>query len=366
MLINFFKLLKWPIIALFIVSILLTASALIYKGFSGKSTNPGSDTWPKHNISTIDSKAVSTHLQKIEKLCKTQGTTALFVVYNQKVLFQFGDIKRNTPVHSIRKSLLSGLIGIYADNEIDITKTIGELKITDLQELSETEKTATVQHLLLAQSGVYHPAALEPQQMQIDRPTRNSRKPGEFWFYNNWDFNVLGTIFNQQTRKDLFAAFYEDIAKPTGMEDFNLKCCKYVFEREKSIHPGYVFKMSARDLARFGQLYLNNGQWNGKQLIPAEWIEESTKAYYKDENFGYGYMWWVHGGEYEQYHGFNASGMYGNRIDVVPGLNLVIVHRVNSFLPFRPFMNPVDWYSYEKILKEIINLTTILQNEYKL
>ncbi|MBN2727686.1 MAG: serine hydrolase [Bacteroidales bacterium] len=359
---KFTKLLIRYVVSLFIVTILLILSACIYKGFLGKSPNPDSDTWTRYKLSVMDSEAVNAALHRIKELCESAGTSSMMVVYDNNTLFEYGNTSQNTPIHSIRKSLLSALIGVYANDEIDITKTIGELKITDLKELTDTEKTATVKQLLQAQSGVYLPAALEPRQMQSDRPKRGSQKPGEYWFYNNWDFNVLGSIFIQQTGKDIFNAFKEEIANPIGMEDFDLKYCKYVFEKEKSIHPGYVFKMSARDLARFGQLYLNKGQWNGKQIIPSQWIEESSKAYYRNENFGYGYMWWVHGGEYEKYGGYNASGMYGNRLDIIPSLKLVVVHRVNSTVPFWPFMKSVDWFEYEKILKEVISVVNTIQN----
>src|SRR5919109_1479372 len=69
--------------------------------------------------------------------------------------------------------------------------TLAELGIDDQQSLTEAEKRATVADLLGSRSGVYLPAAKEPADMRAERPARGSHAAGEFFFYNNWDFNVL-------------------------------------------------------------------------------------------------------------------------------------------------------------------------------
>jgi len=98
----------------------------------------------------------------------------------------------------MRKSLLSGLYGIYeAEGKIDLSKTLGELGIRDYIRLTAVEKQATVADLLKARSGVYIPATGEADSMVANRPERGSHAPGTFWYYNNWDFNALGTIFDQ-------------------------------------------------------------------------------------------------------------------------------------------------------------------------
>ena len=70
---------------------------------------------------------------------------------------------------------------------------------------------------------------------------------------------------------------------------------KYVRIRE-SIHPAYQMQFTARDLARFGWLYLNKGRWGDKQVVPAAWVAESTRVYSHastHKNTGYGCMWWI-------------------------------------------------------------------------
>jgi len=78
------------------------------------------------------------------------------------------------------------------------------------------------------------------------------------------------------------------------MEDFSLDDCLYSYEGNKSKHPAHNFRMTARDMARFGLLYLRKGNWNGRQIIPEDWIEKSTTAYSnvnEELGLGYGYMW---------------------------------------------------------------------------
>jgi CubicO group peptidase (beta-lactamase class C family) len=100
---------------------------------------------------------------------------------------------------------------------------------------------------------------------------------GTFWFYNNWDFNVLGTIFEKKTGMKIGEAFYKRIALPIGMQDFRPEDVYYL-GGTVSVHSAYHFEMTARDLARFGLLYLRQGRWNNLQIVPESWIEKSTHA----------------------------------------------------------------------------------------
>jgi CubicO group peptidase (beta-lactamase class C family) len=74
--------------------------------------------------------------------------------------------------------------------------------------------------LLKSRSGVYLPAAYEDRNARNSKPARGTHEPGTHWHYNNWDFNVVGTIFNQKTGSDVFEAFYRRLAVPLQMQDF--------------------------------------------------------------------------------------------------------------------------------------------------
>jgi CubicO group peptidase (beta-lactamase class C family) len=262
-------------------------------------------------------------------------TAAVMIIYQGKVLYHWGDLSRKYWVHSCRKSFMSALYGIHVDEgNIDLTKTMGELGIDDNPpSLSDQEKTATVRMLLQARSGVYHPAAAEAPSMKAARPARHSHAPGTFWYYNNWDFNVLGSILEQETGKKMFEELKSRIADPIGMEDFDISDCHYQLE-SLSIHPAYPFRMSARDMARFGLLFLQKGLWNGQRIISEEWIQESTTPYSDaGSGMGYGYMWWITGDKVLtnlEDGSYFASGYNGHFIFVIPDLDVVVVHRVNT------------------------------------
>lgn len=267
-----------------------------------------------------------------KRVSKATGSAAVMVVYDGAVLAQWGAVSRRFKCHSIRKSLLSALYGIAVANDaVDIDASIGSVGIDDDRALTESEKTAKISDLLKSRSGVYLPAAYETRSMKDARPTRGSYEPGTHWYYNNWDFNVLATIYNRKTAGDVFEAFQTHLAEPLQMQDFDLRHTYYHLEPRNSRHPAYPFRMSARDLARFGLLYLNEGRWGSEQIVPAEWVRESTQAYSKHTYGGYGYMWWTTRGLLKDLGAYLASGYGGHQVYVVPGARLVVVHRANTY-----------------------------------
>lgn len=287
----------------------------------------------------------STKLAEARNFSKKIHSAAVMIVENGVVIDAWGDITRKFYCHSIRKSLLSALIGIHIEEgNIDLSKTIQELDIDDYEpSLTPIEKQATVFDLIRARSGIYHPALGEGYFMEPMRPERHTHAPGTFWYYNNWDFNALGTIFEQETGTKIFEEFDTRIANPLQMEDFNINDCRYLTSKDYgqdpiSKHRYYQFRMSTRDLARFGLLYLRNGQWRDQQIVPAEWVRESTSSHSQIwSDGGYGYLWWTgsKGGLIANVnvreHSYLASGAGVNKVIVLPYRKLVIVHRVDTF-----------------------------------
>jgi len=280
---------------------------------------------------------------------KKIGSDAVMIVDDGIVVDAWGDITKNFQCHSMRKSLLSGLIGIHSDEgNIDLTKTMAQLGIDDYEpSLSPIEKQATVGDLIKARSGIYHPALGESADMKAMRPKRGSHAPGTFWYYNNWDFNALGTIFEQETGSKIFEEFDRRIANPLQMEDFDVSNCDYLTsanyrDAPHTMHRYYLFRMSARDLARFGLLFLREGRWRKEQIISSDWVRESTASYSeRGIDGGYGYMWWT-GAKRGllanvsiKEHSYYAAGWGGHRVFVLPYRKLVVVHRVNTDSPGR-------------------------------
>ena len=171
-------------------------------------------------------------LNAIVDFCEEAGSAALLILYDGKVVLSWGEVETKYFIHSIRKALLNSLYGIHVERgDVDLDMTLEELGIDDIPPvLSKEEKQAKVFDLIRSRSGVYHPAAAEAPVMIDSRPARGSHPPGSFFYYNNWDFNALGTIFEQETGRGIFEAFYREIAKLIGMRDFQVEDGKYQYE----------------------------------------------------------------------------------------------------------------------------------------
>jgi CubicO group peptidase (beta-lactamase class C family) len=218
------------------------------------------------------------------------------------------------------------------DSKLNLDTTVGQLGIDDDPPLTTEEKKATVRMLLEARSGVYHSAVGGTPAMLQTKPERGSHAPGTFFYYNNWDFNALGTIFERQSHTAIGREFRDKIALPAQMEDFRLEDMYYKRAEPddpayvKSLHPAYLFRLSARDLARFGYLVLRDGDWNGTKIVPSDWIEQSTHIYRENarDGAGYGYLWWINGFGLPVKN-FYALGALGKFMVVIPNRDLVVV-----------------------------------------
>ncbi|MGH8105089.1 MAG: serine hydrolase domain-containing protein [Arenimonas sp.] len=305
----------------------------------------------------------SEKLKALETFLESSGSDSLVLVYDGKIFFEWGDIRKKLLVHSMRKALLNSVYGIYRKRGvIDIEQTLAELKVDDAPiPLSEMEKSAKLIDVLKSRSGVYLPAAAESEGMVQNRPVRGSHNPGEFYYYNNWDFNVAGYVFEQRSGKRIYDAFYKQIAKPLGMLDYRNNIVPwsgeampddlnadgfYRLEQERSRFPAYHFRMSAHDLALYGQLFLNHGQWKNRQIIPAEWIDLSTQSYSITEpeyGLAYGMLWDVLVPDSpNERASFFHTGVGVHMLGVYPKHKLVLVHRVDTEKEYR--FNDGDLY----------------------
>lgn len=292
----------------------------------------GASAQPWQSADPADAGWSSDGLKAAQDYAASLRPTAVMVVQDGNVIASWGDVSRKVNVASVRKSLLSALYGIaVAERRIHLSSSLADLGIDDKRPaLTATEKQATIRDLLMARPGIYHVAAYETGDMRRNRPQRGSHAPGTFWFYNNWDFNALGTIYRQKTGEDIFKSFAQRIAQPIGMQDFSERDGKYVSERHSS-HPAYPVRLSARDAARFGQLYLDGGRWSGRQVIPASWVKASTTAYSSTDrgSMGYGYLWWTLNPDVFGPGAALASGYGGQAIAIVPSKHLVVVQTVD-------------------------------------
>jgi CubicO group peptidase (beta-lactamase class C family) len=299
-------------------------------------------------------------------------TTGIVMLHNGNVVYEYGNIKEVSYIASCRKSVLSILYGKHvANGAINLDETIEGLKIDEEDGLLALEKQATVNDIITSRSGVFHiPANGGYDKKNILK--RGSKKPGEYFVYNNWDFNVAGYILEKQTGNSIYKEVEDQLAIPLGFQDWNIKNQKKKHSKRKSKYPAYHMYFSTRDMAKIGQLMLNEGQWEGKQLIPKDWIKKIIttvtpvdtvnlrygRTLKSDVQVSYGYMWWL----FEEFNGnsdfkgaYTASGYGGQFITVIPRLNIVIAHKtkLNIFHMLGWAYDVGDW-QYHKIIEKLI------------
>ncbi|MBW3564888.1 MAG: serine hydrolase [Acidobacteria bacterium] len=320
---------------LLLLPFLLSACATSTAPIADRSPDFTWQQWPSYETAGYSPEQMALARKHAEEV----KSAAVMTIVDGVVLNAWGDVDRKLELHSVRKSLYSALYGIAVERGlIDLYATLADLGIDDLQPLTSTEKTTTVGDLVASRSGVYHEAAYAPSSQEKGRPERGSHLPGTHWFYNNWDFNVAGVLLERATGKPMAELFEEWIAAPIGMQDYTPSDVFEVWEPGRSRYPALTFRMSTRDLARFGQLWLNEGRWNGRQIIPAQWVADASMPISQtfNEGQGYGRMWWtwapgaLNAERYPNLRNFSAvqaSGTGGQAIIIVPELDLVYVHR---------------------------------------
>ena len=327
---------------------------LLLVGFAVTLTS-GHRIVPQNGITSFkETKGYSiSKLDTLRDFLKKSGASSMMIMLDGKVVFDWGNTDEKHVIHSIRKPLIHALLGIAVDQKkIDTSMTLKDLGLQDIHpELSELELSARIADLLKSKSGVYHLSSAMTKNMIKNLPKRNSFKPGEHYFYNNWDFNTLGAILEKQTGKTIYQLFLNQIAIPLGMRDYkglyknidgdaneNEDVSEvdgyYKHQKSKSKYPAYHFRMSSRDLALLGQLYLNNGVWNGQQIVSKEWINVSKKPYSMiDDKKGiaYGMLWRLKLAENgKDILSFYHTGLEMQILAIYPDSKMVIVHRVNT------------------------------------
>ena len=147
-------------------------------------------------------------------------------------------------------------------------------------------------------------------------------RPGTTFNYFTGNTHLLSTIIQQTTGKTTLEYGRENLFSKLDMD--SVECTT---DPQGISDGGNGFAMNVYDMAKMGQLYLNNGVWEGEQVIPQEWVQDSTTVQF-DRSSGsadYGYQWWVRTFGDNNYHAYFAQGHFGQYIFVVPELELVVV-----------------------------------------
>jgi CubicO group peptidase (beta-lactamase class C family) len=243
-------------------------------------------------------------------------------------------------MRSVTKSVTATLVGIALERG-DLPSV--DLKIADVfpeyfaDGANADKKDLTLRHLLGMRSGLKwddaNAMSLEGVGDQMKRVLGLplAHPPGTVWNYSTADSHLISGMFQKQTGYSLEAYAQEHLFAPLGMTPGVWKADSQGYN-----YGGMELALSPRDMAKFGYLYLHNGVWEGKQLVPAEWVEWVTSP--QDDTVDYyGYQWWrlIDGETEEHYPAFAARGYAGDNIFVLPELDMVVVTKTKYYVTGR-------------------------------
>ena len=280
---------------------------------------------------------------------KKRGGAAGLVIKDGYIAAQWGDLNRVDMTFSVTKSYLSTVAGLAADRGL-IRNTSDKVSgyVWDGTFDGQHNGKVTWASLLNQSSdwsgelfGIKDWADRPPKEGDIDEwKYRSLNEPGTVNEYNDVRVNVLAYSLLHTWRKPLPQVLKEHIMDPIGASTtwrwFGYDDAWVTIDgiKMKSVtgggHSGGGVFISTYDQARFGLLFLNNGKWQGKQLVSENWINEATRP--SKPNPSYGYMWWLNQGprkwqQVDDEHIFYAAGFGGNFIVIDQQRNLVVVTR---------------------------------------
>lgn len=241
----------------------------------------------------------------LDEIIEPSSTHAFVVIRNDSILFEkyYEGYERSdiSTFFSVSKSVTSLLLGIAIDEGyIESVNDPITKYIPDLRDKDPNFEKLTIQHLLNMRSGMRynesygnpfsHMARLYYGTNQLGKLKRMKfdYEPGAVHDYQSSSTALLGIAIEKATGKELGKYLEEKVWQPLGME--NRATWSVDDKRHRSAKAYGGLNATAIDLAKIGRLYLNNGQWNGKQIVSKEWVKRAEIPIV--ENEGYRDQWW--------------------------------------------------------------------------
>jgi CubicO group peptidase (beta-lactamase class C family) len=273
---------------------------------------------------------------------------SVLIIKDGKLVFEeyFYEYNRDTlqEQRSATKSAISALTGIAIHQ--GLIKSINEKVLPYFPEYQLANNSAlkqriTIKDMLSNQSGLSYDVAYDKAagnetdmgytddwvKYTLDLPMLDT--PGTKGRYNSGNPITLGRIIEKASNTPLRDFAVQNLYGPMGITNF-----RWNFKPDKSNSENYTeLYLRPRDMAKFGLLYLNHGVWNNKQLVPAEWVEESTRKQSVVQGVDYGYFWWLKYLDSNgiRYHTFAAQGNGGQKIYVFKEQQMVVVITGGNF-----------------------------------
>ena len=277
-----------------------------------------------------------------EQFLADSWTTGLLVIQDDRIVYERYSLGHSESTRTISwsmaKSFISAMIGIALDEgSIASIEQPVDFYVPELQ--GSGYETVRIKDVLQMSSGIAFNEdygdfnsdinrwgrgfALGSPQDKFAASLTRGREPGTLNHYVSIDTHVLSMVLSRATGKSITGYMQEKLYQPLGMEYDGYWL---VDGAGKEMALGGL-NLTMRDFAKLGSLYLNHGELDGKQIVPANWIAASTVAdaphlQPAEGDFGYGYQWWLplsDDGEYM------AMGVYGQYIYINPSKSMVVV-----------------------------------------
>jgi CubicO group peptidase (beta-lactamase class C family) len=244
------------------------------------------------------------------------------------------DARTKHDLQSITKSVVGLLVGIALDRGMLKTLDMSVLSFfPDYADLGTPDKQRiTVRDLLTMRTGLYWQykpylsmarqmdAASDPFRFVLAQPMVGT--PGKDWRYNNGTVELVGAVLHKATGVPLDQFAKQALFDPLGIEDWE-------WGKMANGDPGasWGLRLRPRDLAKIGQLVLNNGTWRGQKIVSSDWIKEMIAPQVVQPPPMYGYLWWLDQREIDdrKVDVASAIGWGGQHLDIIPSLDLAVV-----------------------------------------
>lgn len=238
-------------------------------------------------------------------------------------------------LNSASKSVTSALIGIAIDMGIisGVDVPLSQYFPQVLEKDNEYWQDITIFHLLTHTSGIdmsdtadWYDWRASENWVQYILDRHITSRPGTVFNYSTGNTHLLSAVLQQASGMTLEEFGKRYLFDPMGMESAGIST-----DAQGISDGGNGVSMNIYDMAKFGMLFLNEGEWQGEQLVSSEWVEESiTVQFVRDSGSAdYGYQWWVRTFGDNDYHAYFAQGHGGQYIFVVPEIQLVIAFTSN-------------------------------------
>ena len=265
---------------------------------------------------------------------------------------------------SASKSLLSMLVGAAMLKGEPVSASTPVYAAMGREEADPNKRGMTLEHLLTMSSGLdcddadeNSPGAEDTMQQQTAQPDwyaftldlKSIRKAGEKAVYCSCQPNLAGGVLARTTHKRLEDLTRDLLATPLQMRNYSLW-----FSPTRDVYMGGGLRFRPRDFMKLGQVMLDGGRWNGKQIVSAEWAKRSISPLVTIGERPYGYLWWLTDYPYKdrKVRAFYAAGNGGQIVMGVPELDLLIAFFGGNYNS-RALFIPQRVYVPEQILPAV-------------